>query len=69
MPAVSIKTGIVTADGSEEILSEYLCDSPGCPNIAEHVMGVARDLATAFVVCAEHASVLAVRAPNGPRRR
>ena len=55
MSHVTIRTGIVAADGQEEVLTEYLCDWPGCPNTAEHVVGVARDVALVSVLCPEHA--------------
>jgi hypothetical protein len=58
MPVVIIRTGV---DG-EEILSEYLCDCPDCPNPAERVMGVAREMGAGFAVCAEHAAALERRA-------
>ena len=44
MPWVTIKTGIIGADGHEAVLREYLCDwSGGCANVAEHVVGAAPD--------------------------
>lgn len=55
IPRVTIKTGFPTSDGCEELLSEYLCDYPGCPNIATHVLGVVRDVGTMAAVCEEHA--------------
>ena len=57
MPRVSIPTGLIRDDGREEILSEYLCDHPGCANVAVHVVGVVRGLNISFVVCAEHAAL------------
>ena len=57
MPLVRIKTGFAAADGQEILLQEYLCDWPDCPNVAEQVLGVARDIAMAFAVCPEHASM------------
>ena len=62
MPQVTIKTGIVGADGQEEVLSEYLCDWPDCPNVAEHVLGVVRELGGSAVICREHAELLRKRA-------
>ena len=56
MPQVKIKTGIAGPDGSEEELSEYLCDWPGCPNIAEDVLGCVRELGLSVAVCQEHAT-------------
>jgi hypothetical protein len=53
MPQVTIKTGI---EGREEELSEYLCDWPDCPNIAEHVLGCVKELGLAFAICQQHAT-------------
>ena len=64
MPRVVIRTGFKRADGSEETLSEYLCDHPGCPNAAVEVLGVVRELKMSLAVCAEHA-VIARR--SGPK--
>ena len=58
MPRVTIKTGFKTAQGHEEVLSEYICDWPDCPNVGEHVAGVVRELALACVLCREHAGML-----------
>ena len=55
MPWVTIRTGMKSADGQEQVLKEYLCDWPGCANVAEHVVGLARDLATVRAFCHEHA--------------
>jgi hypothetical protein len=55
MPWVTIKTGIVATDGREAILTEYLCDFPGCAQVAEHVLGVARDPGVTCAACREHA--------------
>ena len=57
MPQVTIKTGIAGPDGREEKLSEYLCDWPGCPNVAEHVLGCVRELGLAVAVCPQHAPI------------
>jgi hypothetical protein len=65
MPWVTIKTGVVAADGREAVLTEYLCDWPGgCANVAEHVMGVAADIGIACAVCREHAVAMQKRASN-----
>lgn len=64
MPQVTIKTGMSLQDGREEVLLEYLCDWKDCPNVAEHVMGVVRELGSAFVVCPEHAAAIALRASH-----
>jgi hypothetical protein len=55
MPVVTIRTGVMAADGAEEIITEYLCDVPDCPNTAEHVMGWAREMGRGYALCAEHA--------------
>ena len=55
MPQVTIKTGQTDPDGCEELLTEYLCDSPGCPNVATHLLGRVAELCLAVAVCDEHA--------------
>lgn len=64
MPPVTIKTGIVAADGPEEILLEFMCDWPGCANVAEHVVGVVPEVRAMCVVCPEHAGALVKQTPN-----
>lgn len=54
VPRVIIKTGLLTADGHEEELAEYMCDTPGCPNVAVHVLGVVTGLGLFSAVCQEH---------------
>jgi hypothetical protein len=56
MPRVTISTGFTTPDGREEHLSEYICDYPGCPNIATKFLGVVVELRLATAVCDAHAS-------------
>jgi hypothetical protein len=56
MPRVTIRTGFFTPDGREEELSEFLCDAPGCSNVATHVAGCVRELGLAAVLCEEHAA-------------
>jgi hypothetical protein len=70
MPRVTIRTGFFTPDGREEELSEFLCDAPGCPNVATQVIGCVREIALAAVVCEEHAPprVTAKRADAPPAR-
>jgi hypothetical protein len=58
MPHVAIRTGIIGKDGTEVILQEYLCDRPGCPNVAEHVLGALIDLRAMAIVCREHMPTL-----------
>jgi hypothetical protein len=54
IPQVTIKTGIIGPDGREEQLTEMICDHPGCPNIATHVLGVVAELRLIAVVCDDH---------------
>lgn len=54
MPRVIIKTGFTDPAGREEQLSEYLCDTPGCPNIANHVLGSVPELGLFVAVCQDH---------------
>jgi hypothetical protein len=62
MPRVTIKTGFVARSGQEEILAEYICDWPDCSNVAEHVVGVVRDLGLTTALCGKHAELLRKRA-------
>lgn len=55
MSRVVIKSGIRTAQGSEEELTEFMCDAPDCPNIATQVLGCVKELGVALAVCDEHA--------------
>ena len=55
MPQVTIKTGMAGIDGKEEELTEYLCDWPGCSNVAEHALGCVKELGLPLAVCEEHA--------------
>lgn len=54
MPWVTIKTGLITPDGREEKLTEYLCDYPGCPNVATQMLGCLAELRLSASVCEEH---------------
>jgi hypothetical protein len=54
MPRVTIKTGFQTANGEEEVLTEYLCVWPGCPNVAVHSLGCITEIRMMAVVCEEH---------------
>ena len=63
MPWVTIRTGVVGTDGRETILREYVCDwSTGCANVAEHVLGTARDVGLVCALCPEHAAMSKNRA-------
>jgi hypothetical protein len=59
MPAVTLRT--TGPDNKEEKITEYICDWPDCPNVAEHVLGVLRDLRAFSVVCTHHAAIIAQR--------
>jgi hypothetical protein len=63
MPRVTIKTGVIGPDGREEELSDYLCDAPGCPNVATEVVGCVKEVGLIVAVCLEHA----VRTGKRPR--
>lgn len=70
MPQVAIRTGRVGPDNREEILTEYLCDWPGCGNVGTHVLGCAKELGAAAIVCDEHApGGHRTAAPSGPPGR
>ena len=56
MPQVTIKTGIAGADGHEEELREYMCDWPGCPNVADQVIGCVKELGLTVAFCKDHAA-------------
>ncbi len=45
----------VTLRYEEEKLSEYICDSPDCPNVAKPGLGVIRELRAFVPVCDAHA--------------
>jgi hypothetical protein len=64
MPQVIIKTGLIGSDGQQEILSEYLCDWPDCPNPAVHVLGFLRELGTCTAVCDDHRVAFEARMRN-----
>jgi hypothetical protein len=48
-----------TADRKQVKLTEYICDVPDCPNVAEHVLGFVRELGGFAAVCAPHKRMLA----------
>jgi hypothetical protein len=56
-----------TADGEEEAVSEYICDWPDCPNVAEHVLGCVRELRAFVVVCTEHMRLAHAHTSTQPR--
>jgi hypothetical protein len=55
IPQITIKTGFKTPDGVEEQLTEFICDFPGCPNLATQVLGHSRELRLNTTMCDEHA--------------
>jgi hypothetical protein len=69
MPQVTIRTGFVGPDGREEVLSEFLCDAPGCGNVATDVVGCATECHAVVVMCAEHAPAKAPKTANVRPRR
>ena len=69
MPRVTIRTGFIGPDGREEELTEFLCDAPGCPNLATDVLGSVKDAEIAVVVCADHAAAPADLVPVRVRKR
>jgi len=58
MPWVTIRTGHVAADGQETVLTEYLCDWPGCAHVAEQVVAAVRGVKMSVAVCPEHAAMM-----------
>jgi hypothetical protein len=56
MPRVTMKTGFLAPDGSEEVLTEHICDWPDCPNVATQVLGCVREFGLSAVVCDQHAT-------------
>ena len=60
MPRVTLRVPEL-ADGKEDTVTEYICDWPDCPNVAEHVLGGIRELRAFVAVCPEHARTLAER--------
>jgi hypothetical protein len=64
MPKVVLRTIV---NGREEVVSEYICDWPDCPNVATEAIGVVRELRLRSAMCAEHAARLRggeIRTPN-----
>ena len=56
MPQITIKAGEAGPEGTEETLTEYFCDFPGCWNVATQVLGYARGIGVASAVCDSHAA-------------
>ena len=54
VPLFRIKTGFSGADGQEEVLTEYLCDWPGCANPAVHTLGCITSIRAMARVCEAH---------------
>jgi len=55
MPRITITTGFRDSEGHEEKLTEYICDVPGCPNIATRLLGCLVELRAMAAVCDVHA--------------
>jgi len=62
MPSVTLRA--LDSDSKEETVTEYLCDWPDCPNVAEHVLGVLTDIRAMAAVCREHAALIAKQRPH-----
>jgi hypothetical protein len=60
MPRITLRAE--SPAGKEETVTEYVCDWPDCPNVAEHVLGVVRELRQFAAVCPEHQRLLRERA-------
>jgi hypothetical protein len=54
MPIVIINSGVRDPDGRDEKLTEYLCDWPGCANVATDTLGCVKELGIGYAVCKEH---------------
>ncbi|MGH9253891.1 MAG: hypothetical protein ACRD3C_04895 [Vicinamibacterales bacterium] len=63
MPRVTLRAA-ETAEEKEDTVTEYICDWPDCPNVAEHVLGVLRELRAFAAVCPEHAQLLDARSTH-----
>jgi hypothetical protein len=44
-----------SSDGREELVTEYLCDHSGRPNVATHVLGGVREVGVVLAICDERA--------------
>jgi hypothetical protein len=55
------ESGGTTPHAQRPTLARYLCDWPGCDNVAEHVLGVKRDLGLFAAICREHAGLQRAR--------
>ena len=60
MPAVTLRTTDPTTS-KEETLTEYICDWPDCPNVAEQVVGALAEIRAFCAVCPTHAKLIAAR--------
>jgi hypothetical protein len=61
MPQVTIKTGFLTATNEEEVLTDYLCDWPGCANVAVQCVGLSEEIAWVAAVCEGHLATIKAR--------
>ncbi len=63
MPQVIVgQSGTTTRQQSA--VAQYLCDWPGCENVAKHVTGVVREFGLFAAVCKEHAALQRTKSPR-----
>ena len=65
MPEIRITLDI---DDRKEILTEYFCDWPDCPNVAVEVVGVSGESKARMIMCRVHAAELAKLKSRGSSR-
>jgi hypothetical protein len=53
LPWTTVEAG-VGGPRSHEAELIYLCDWPGCTNVAEHALGCVKELGACVALCAEH---------------
>lgn len=56
MPRVSLRASFPALNGQEQedVLTQYLCDWPGCPNGAVHLLGPIVEVRQMAGFCEEH---------------
>jgi len=69
MPQGTIVSSETTLRGQRETPAQYLCDWPGCDNVAEHVLGVVRDIGLFAAICKEHAGLQRTRSRRNRVRK
>jgi hypothetical protein len=60
MPRITLRAA-ESSGGGEDAITEYICDWPDCPHVAEHLLGVVAALRVKVALCAEHARAVAAR--------